>query len=310
MARNQQTDSFMTTKSPVSHLALSTASLVLVLAGCAHGPFTAGPNYNELRDALTFYASFNNGPDADFALGDRYLYNTTSSPNGRAAARRGLHTNNTTVIARNEGPFGNALRFTRKQAPLVFFQAGENFAYRTNDWSGTVSFWLSVNPAGELATGFCDPIQITPRAWNDAAFFVEFEKRQEIPFRLGVYADYKVWNPANRKWDDIPFDEKPLVTVTRPPFAGNKWTHVVFTFEHFNTGRPDGVARLYLDGKLKGSLSGREQTFTWDPTKVTITLGVGYIGLLDELSVFNRALNEVEIRALNELRGGVSMLLR
>ena len=46
---------------------------------------------------------------------------------------------------------------------------------------------------GQLEPGFCDPVQITPRAWNDAAFFVEFEKRPEsIPFRLGVYADLGV----------------------------------------------------------------------------------------------------------------------
>lgn len=300
----------MTTKSPASSLAFLAASLALVLAGCIHSPSSERSTYNDLRAALTFHASFNNGPDADFALGDRYLYHTTAAPHGRAAARRGLHTNNAIVIARNAGPFGDALRFTKKQAPIIFFQADRNLAYRTNDWSGTVSFWLSVDPATELEAGFCDPIQITPRSWNDAAFFVEFEKRQEIPFRLGVYADYKIWNPSNRKWDDIPFDEKPLVTVAQPPFAARKWTHVVFTFEHFNTGQADGVARLYLDGKFQGALSGREQTFTWDETKATIMLGVGYVGLFDELSLFNRALNEREIRTLNELPGGVSLLPR
>jgi hypothetical protein len=300
----------MTTKSPASRLALWAASVALVLAGCVHGPSSERSTYNDLRAALTFHASFNSGPDADFALGDHYLYHTTSSPNGRAAARRGLHTNNAIVIARNEGPFGDALRFTRKQAPLIFFQAAQNLAYRTNDWSGTVSFWLSVDPATELETGFCDPIQITSRTWNDAAFFVEFEKRGEIPFRLGVYADYKVWNPSNRKGDDIPFDEKPLITIAQPPFAARKWTHVVFTFEHFNTGQPDGVARLYLDGKFQGALSGREQTFTWDETKATIMLGVGYVGLFDELSLFNRALNAREIQTLNALRGGISALPR
>jgi hypothetical protein len=152
-------------------------------------------------------------------------------------------------------------------------------------------------------------VQITPRAWNDAAFFVEFEKRPEsIPFRLGVYADLLVWNPDKRPFADIPAAERPLVSVDKPPFARGKWTHVVFTFERFNTGGADGVARLYLDGAPSGALSPRRQTFTWDPAETVIALGLNYIGLLDELSIFNRALSDDEIRALHALPKGVASL--
>lgn len=183
--------------------------------------------------------------------------------------------------------------------------------YRPNDWGGTVSVWLSVDPATDLEPGFCDPVQITSRAWNDGAFFVEFEKRPEsIPFRLGVYADLAVWNPGNRRFDDIPQHERPLVTVDEPPFGRGRWTHVVFTFDRFNTARPDGVVRLYLDGKLRGALSPRQQTFTWDPEASAIALGLGYVGLLDELSTFNRALTDAEVRSLHELESGVTGLAR
>jgi hypothetical protein len=154
-------------------------------------------------------------------------------------------------------------------------------------------------------------VQITPRAWNDAAFFVEFEKRPEsIPFRLGVYADTAVWNPAKRKFEEIPSSERPLVTVDNPPFAAKKWTHVVFTFERFNTGKADGVARLYLDGEPRGVLSARQQTFTWDPQQAIIGLGLSYIGLLDELSMFNRALAADDVARLYRLDSGVSALTR
>ena len=164
------------------------------------------------------------------------------------------------------GRFGDALRFTKRTAPLVFFRAMQNMPYSQSNWSGSVSFWLQVDPKGQLEPGFCDPVQITPRAWNDAAFFVEFEKRPEsIPFRLGVTPILGVWNPAKRKFEDIPASERPLVTVTDPPFSGSRWTHVVFTFERFNTGKADGVARLYLDGEPRGMLAARQQTFTWDP---------------------------------------------
>ena len=184
-------------------------------------------------------------------------------------------------------------------------------AYEPKNWNGSVSFWLSVDPATELDPGFCDPVQITPRAWNDAAFFVEFEKRPEsIPFRLGVYADLAVWNPKNRKFEEIPAEERPLVTVEKPPFARGKWTHVVFTFERFNTGQPDGQARLYLDGRAAGDLSPRLQTFTWDADRTAVALGLSYIGLLDELSLFSRALSPTEVEALHGLAGGVPALLR
>jgi hypothetical protein len=100
------------------------------------------------------------------------------------------------------------------------------------------------------------------------------------------------------------------VTVEKPPFTKGRWTHVVFTFERFNTGKPDGVARLYLDGTPQGSLSARQQTFTWDAENAYVALGLSYIGLIDDLAIFNRALTEEEIRALFGLAKGAAALGR
>jgi hypothetical protein len=170
---------------------------------------------------------------------------------------------------------------------------------------------LNVDPEGELEPAFCDPVQLTPRAWNDAAFFVEFQKRAEgIPFRLGAYADFNVWNPTKRRFADIPAEERPLITVEHHPFRRDVWTHVLFTFEHFNTGRSDAVVRLYLNGQLRGALDRRIQTFTWDPAQNTVALGLNYISMIDELAIFGRALDQTEIRRLHELDGGVAELVR
>ena len=257
-----------------------------------------------LARALTLHASFDHGLDADFAAGDGVLRHAPSMSK-QAEAKPGLPDTGKVQLARDAGRFGHALRFTKKKSPLVFFRAAKNVSYQTNNWNGTVSFWLSTDPAGELEPGFCDPIQITPRAWNDAAFFVEFEKRtNDIPFRLGVYPDFKVWNPANKKWADVTAAEKPLVDAATTPFARGKWTHVAFTFENFNTGRDDGVARLYLDGMPAAALTARRQTFTWDVEKCSIMLGLSYIGLWDELAVFNRALTAGEVRQLHALKNG------
>lgn len=267
-------------------------------------------NNDALRKALTFHASFDGGVDAVRAAGDPALYSAPSFKQ-RGERTRGLPSGGEVVLARAAGRFGDALRFTKKKSPLVFFRGERNMPYQPNDWEGTVSVWLSVDPATDLEPGFCDPVQITSRAWNDGAFFVEFEKRPEsIPFRLGVYADLAVWNPGHRRFEEIPQHERPLVTVDEPPFGRGRWTHVVFTFDRFNTARPDGVVRLYLDGKPRGALSPRQQTFTWDPEASAIALGLGYVGLLDELSTFNRALTDAEVRSLHELESGVTGLAR
>jgi hypothetical protein len=263
-----------------------------------------------LRTALTFHASFDGKIHATHADGDPVLH-CAPSLKERQDAKAGLPPGGEVQLAAGAGRFGDALRFTSRKSPSLFFRGQRNMPYRASDWDGTVSFWLRVDPEAELETGFCDPVQITPRAWNDAAFFVEFEKRAgSIPFRLGSYADLDVWNPAKRKFDDIPMEERPLVSVANPPFSGNRWTHVVFTFERFNTGRADGVAKLYLDGELRGTLSPRQQTFTWDPERTVIALGLGYIGLLDELSIFGRSLDAGEVRTLYGLESGVTALIR
>ncbi len=278
-------------------------AIACLLPGCSTTPSST----SALRKALTFHASFDVHADAEFAAGDARLF-TADSMNKRDTAKAGLHAGNATVLAPGTGRFGGALRFNHKQAPVVFFRAPGNFAYATNNWSGAISFWLHADPAGELAEGFADPIQITPRAWNDASFFVEFEKRQTIPFRLGVYADFKTWNPDNRKWEQIPAAEKPLLTVAEPPFRKGKWTHVVITFERFNTGAANGMATLYLDGTPRGMLAGRKQTFTWNLDQTAIMLGLSYIGSFDDLALFNRALTPIEVQALHALPEGVREL--
>ena len=295
----------MTCPVVIAAMMLAAAWLVPAAAG-TQAPSRTG----DLRSALTFHASFDGRVDAIHAAGDPSLQ-WAPSMKERQSATKGLPPGGETQHAVGAGRFGDALRFTRRNKPLTFFRAQRNVAYAPSDWSGTVSFWLQVDPQGQLDPGFCDPVQITPRAWNDAAFFVEFEKRpQGIPFRLGVYADLDVWNPARRKFEEIPASERPLVTVAEPPFSGGKWTHVVFTFERFNTGKPDGIARLYLDGEPRGALAPRQQTFTWAPEEAIIGLGLNYIGLLDELSVFSRALSPDEVAGLYRLPSGVPALIR
>ena len=70
-------------------------------------------------------------------------------------------------------------------------------------------------------------------------------------------------------------------------------------WDHFDTGKKDAHAVLYIDGKRIGEVKGdREIAMDWDIDKAGIYIAVSYIGLLDEFAVFNRALTEEEIGVL------------
>ena len=61
---------------------------------------------------------------------------------------------------------------------------------------------------------------------------------------------------------------------------------------------------------LPTTATGIVEPFTWDLSAGAIRLGVNYVGLYDEVSMFNRALTPDEVQALHELEGGVADLHR
>lgn len=284
--------------------AMRTSLLALFLSAAAS--FAAE---SDLRAAITLHASFDDRADADFARGDKILYSAPSMKQPRTGTP-GLPS--TGVVSRVPGgKFGSALRFHKKASEMIFFKGEKNIDYQHEMFDGTISLWLNLTPDEDLEPGYTDPIQITPRDWNDAAFFVEFTKDEKPrEFRLGAYADFKVWNPQNRPWEHIPFEEKPLIKVLNPPFKRGEWTHILFTFSNYNTGKTNAVTRLYLNGELKGELSPREQMFTWDISATKIMLGLSYVGLFDELTIFERGLTDAEVSALYALPKGVAGLLK
>lgn len=259
-----------------------------------------------LQSALTLYASFDKGLDADYAKGDPKLY--TWIDRKMNVAKAGLHTGGKTRVANGAGRFGDALEFRAGDAPWIFYLAEGNLDYRKENWAGSVSLWLQCDPMDGLAEGYCDPVQLTPRAWNDASFFLDFNKDgKPRDFRLGAFADKSVWNPGG---GDVPEEKRPLLTAKDPKFGTDKWTHVVFTWHGFNTGSKEAEAKLYLDGKLNGTLGGWNQQFTWKEEETArLLLGLHYVGLLDEFSVFNRALTSTEVARLFSMDEGLASLL-
>ena len=100
------------------------------------------------------------------------------------------------------GRYGGSMRFVDPKAKAVVLYKGENnVAYASDGWSGSVSIWLQLDPAKDLAPGYSDPIQITDKKWNDASLFLDFTKDNPRDFRLGVFSDLAFWNPDDTPWD-------------------------------------------------------------------------------------------------------------
>ena len=275
------------------------AVVVIRLDFVAH----AQPSQTQLRDALLLHASFDQSLDADVAAGDKRLHTAVS----RAEAKVGLHRTDVKVEAA-AGRHGGAVRFGERGAN-IFYAAQANAGFAPRNWSGTVSVWLRLDPDVDL-TGYADPVQMGDKGPLEQGIFIEFTRDAPRSFRLAACPAKQTWNAANRKWEDIAVAERPIVQVDQPPFSRERWTHVVFTWENFNTGQANGVAKLYLDGRPAGSVSNWQQTYNWDPANARIVIGAGYVGLLDDLAIFNRALSADEVKALYGMPGGAGALSR
>ncbi len=273
-----------------------------VWIGCSSPePVPEAAAANPLSNALIFHATFDGGMDAAFAQDDARIFSAPDYEQ-QAQAVPG-YSGEDIELAVSQGVSGDALRFKKKNVAALFFRGDKNTAFSPSGWTGTISFWLSLDPNVELEPGFCDPIQITDSAYNDNAIWVDFTRDDPRKFRLGVFGELDEWNPDKLGNDENPAFNDRLVVVDQPPFASGRWTHVAIT--HESLGTPNGSATLYLDGVLQGTSDAIAESFRWDMSNAAIRLGVNYVGLYDELAIFNRSLTGAEIRRLHELKGAV-----
>ena len=293
---------------------LTTLALLSLLLGCGSTatdePARTEENAGEadslstLRSALRFHASFDDGFDAAFAQGDRRIY---SAPSYKELDQRSPgYWGDEIEIAYDAGKVGNALKFNVKNTKALFYSGDLNAAFDPSGWSGTISFWLSLDPATDLEPGFCDPLQVTDSAYNDSAIWVDFTKDNPRQFRLGVFGEKEAWDPEGTGGGDSPKFLNRLVVVEQPPFASGKWTHVAIVYD--GLGAEGGTATLYLDGEPQGTSTGISEPFVWDMATATIRLGVNYVGLFDELAIFDRPLTAEEVRTVGALDKGVAAL--
>jgi len=262
------------------------------------------PAQDTLKSALVFHASFDSGLNADFSAGDPACV----VKKGKALAPAAF--NEEVKLDSAGGKFGGCLHFPKKGATRPQFSGVKVLGYNDKSWSTTVSLWLRLTPDEDLEPGYCDPIQIVGDDGKKGFIFLEWSK-DETPrfFRYAIRPLQEIWDPTNVGWGEIPFEKRPMVQVAKAPFSRAAWTHAVFTLDKVNeptAARPSGS--LYLNGQLQGRIEGWDLRFAWDPAQVALVLGASYVGRLDDMAVFNRALSDAEVQQLFALDGGVSRL--
>lgn len=268
-------------------------------------------NFSELKKALTFYVSFDEGTTADFALGDGRIYTASGSYVDSKRVLKDLHigmTNSNHQIVKGKGRFGDAFEFNyvKGNSKVIFYKSEDNVAYDPQSWSGSISFWLSVDPSEDLGW-YTDPIQITDSNFNDASIWVDFTDERPPNFRLGVIGDKNEWTLDTLNSPVMDVFNKRIVNVEKRHFSRKKWTHVLITYDRLGTDQ--SLAKLYLNGEPKGAISGIDDHFTWETNNSNIFLGLGFNGLMDELSVFNKPLTKDQARVLYHLKGGIKSIL-
>lgn len=278
---------------------------IFVLGIQAQATGQPGPSAPEAGDApptwlsaLTFYASFDGGLEAQRAKGDPVLY-TSPAWDALDEAQPVAQDDPHVEFAQGEGRYGDALRFDSDWNPVIFFKASENVPYQASDWAGSYSFWLRVRPDEELRDGYSDPFIITDKNWDDASFYVDFtEEDRPRHFRFAAFSDKAVWNPERIPWEEVDPDERPMIDLADHPFPQGEWVHVVLTFEGANTSHSTGILTGYLNGMPAGRLDGQPLRVSWDMDRVLMAIGRHYRGLFDELAVFDRALTREEVADL------------
>ncbi len=272
----------------------------LLLAACP--VLAAADEQAVLRKAVTLYASFDEGLKADFGGGDLTFSTRFNHPTekGKFVVEKGI-AGKAFRIAKGKGVRGGAMECVDvlPRNGRIFFPGKGNLAFKKGGWGGSVSVWIKTDPDKLLKTRFCDPIQIAQKGANDGGIWFDFNDAKPRDMRMGAFPAV----PVGKKGISEDDPKAPMVWVKGVGFKAADWHHVVLAWKNFDTGKPDALATLYVDGKRVGDVKGRAIGMEWDVDRTGIYVAVNYIGLLDELAVFDRALTAEDVARLHKAPG-------
>ncbi len=247
---------------------MSPFRLFPILAGVAL--FSCTPVADEsIREAVTFYASFDRGTDADFGAFPEPDSSFHAAP----------------VLV--PGAYGHALKIEDPATAAVVYRAQGNLRDRRGSWSGTLSFWIQTDGLAAAGGEIRAPVQIAAECGSPSGIWVDHLGGPSPELRLGVVLARS--DPAQPR--------AAVAARLRSSTAGS-WRHVAVTWANFDSGRSDAWTALYLDGDMAGTLTNKPLRSGWDGSDAFLCVGVNYTGAIDELVVLSRPLSQREIRRL------------
>jgi hypothetical protein len=266
----------------------------------------------DLLKAVTFYASCDTAVSGDLGGGELTLSTRFNhkTEKGLFVFEKGFP-EKAFRIAPGKGVSSGALEAVDvlPDNGRIFFPARGNIAYKKGGWSGALSVWINHDPDTQLKTGFCDPVQITQKgAGNGAIWFDYNDAKPNRNLRMGTFPAIVEGRPPISESREA---FSPMVWVDKPGFKAGDWHHVALVWRNFDTGKNNASAALYIDGRLMGEIKKDYPiSMDWELDKAGIYIAVNYIGLMDELGLFNRALTEDEIGVLRSQPAVLSGLMR
>jgi formylglycine-generating enzyme required for sulfatase activity len=270
---------------------------ILAVSLCQHPCHAGKGNDDALLRAVSFYASFDEEVRGDFGRGNLLPKTRFDHPTkkGEYVYEDGYR-REAFRINPGGGVHGGALAGVDvlPRRGRMFFPADGNLAFNKTGWNGAVSMWLNTDPNTMLKTRYCDPIQITEKRAGDGGLWIDFPDVKPRDLRLGAFRALA----AGEKQIPEANPRAPLIRVKDVGFKSGDWHHVVMTWKNVDSGKQNANVALYIDGKRIGRLQKRNIAMKWNLERTGIYVAVSYIGLLDELALFNRPLSKKEISRL------------
>ena len=275
----------------------NTLALALACAGLGWG---AEPSAERILGSVSFYASFDSAVEGDrgggvLQVSTRFNHETEK---GRFVFEKGFDREVFRIVP--GGVSGRALEAARTlpRNGRIFVPAAGNVAYRKVGWAGSASFWLKTDP-NRMLKSFSDPVQLTERGALNGGIWCDFNDATPRDMRMGLFPAI----PPGSKPVPESDPAAPLIWNRRVDFRAADWRHVAMTWENLDSGRADARGWLYVDGKLIGTMGPREIAMQWDLARTGIYIAVGYVGLMDELALFDRVLTPGEVNMLRARPG-------
>jgi formylglycine-generating enzyme required for sulfatase activity len=281
---------------------LASALLGVLLALWSAESPAADVDEAALRKAVTLYASFDEALKADYGGGDLSFWtrSTEDADKKKYTYEKGFDAK-AFHVARDKGVAGGCLQATDlpPKNGRIYFPAKGNIAFKKGGWGGSLSVWINTDPNTLLKTKFCDPIQMTQKGANNGGIWFDFNDAKPRDMRMGAFPVIPEGGTGIKEEDP----KAPMVRVKDVGFKSGDWHHIVLTWDHFDSGKKDALATLYVDAKKIGDVSDYAIAMDWELDKAGIYVAVNYIGLLDELALFNRPLSADEVAALHKKPG-------